>query len=297
MQAPFSPFVIEALVQTISGGPGLGSNEPPIGLYRTASEIDGFLMSCGLDPSPAAGSRLPRLRASLVWAADGHGGFERIQRCVEAVTDPRGYFGQPDKAQAVLECMNTSLRGDGYEVVITNGKALLRKIGTSSAAIAALSEKTATFDFDTVSHEIDRALKDVEDDPEDSVTAACSLIEAVCRSILLELSLELPAKKDIDGLVRAVQEPLDLSPGRSNLPEEVEADVRQVLSGLTSVAKGVGALRTHAGDAHGRERGRKRIDARIARLALHAASALALFLIETWERKEQRVLPQHERQP
>jgi hypothetical protein len=52
-------------------------------------------------------------------------------------------------------------------------------------------------------------------------------------------------------------------------------------------------LRTHGGDAHGREKGFKRIDARIARLALNAASTIALFLIETWERKERRALPQH----
>jgi len=67
------------------------------------------------------------------------------------------------------------------------------------------------------------------------------------RSILIELKLELPAKKDIDGLVRAVQVPLRLSPGRNDLPAEIEADLRQVLSGLTSVAKGIGALRTHGG--------------------------------------------------
>ena len=48
---------------------------------------------------------------------------------------------------------------------------------------------------------------------------------------------------------------------------------------------GVGALRTHGGDAHGREKGYARVDARIARLAIHAASTAALFLIETWRRK------------
>jgi hypothetical protein len=126
------------------------------------------------------------------------------------------------------------------------------------------------------------------------VTAACSLLESVCRSILLELGLPLPAKKDIDGLIRAVQEPLNLSPGRSDLPAEIQQDVRQVLGGLTSVAKGIGALRTHAGDAHGREKGFKRIDARIARLAITAASSLALFLIETWEQQQHRALPLRE---
>jgi len=37
-----------------------------------------------------------------------------------------------------------------------------------------------------------------------------------------------------------------------------------------------------------------RIDQRIATLAIHAASTVALFLIQTWQRKyPQRVLPVH----
>ncbi|WP_316232324.1 abortive infection family protein [Bradyrhizobium sp. SZCCHNR1051] len=34
-----------------------------------------------------------------------------------------------------------------------------------------------------------------------------------------------------------------------------------ILSGLNSVVNGVGSLRTHVGDAHGRERSYRRIDA------------------------------------
>ncbi len=82
-------------------------------------------------------------------------------------------------------------------------------------------------------------------DPGDAVTTACSLIESVRRSILIELGLPLPPKKDIDSLVCAVQAPLGLSPGRTDISAEIEADVRQVLSGLTSVAKEIGALHRH----------------------------------------------------
>src|SRR3546814_17231975 len=102
--------------------------------------------------------------------------------------------------------------------------------------------------------EIARALPNLESDPEDAVTAACSLIEAVCRSILVELKVPLPPKKDIDGLIRAVQGPLGLSPGRSDLPPEIEADIRHTLSGLTPIAKGISAFRAHGGDCDGRRR-------------------------------------------
>jgi len=139
---------------------------------------------------------------------------------------------------------------------------------------------------------LERALASSQTDPEDAVTAACSTVESVCRSILIELGQPLPAKKDIQGLYNAVKQPLGLSPDRSDIDPLIANDVRQILSGLATVIGGVGALRTHGGDAHGREKGYARIDARIARLSIHAASTAALFLIETWQRKfPARLLP------
>lgn len=200
---------------------------------------------------------------------------------------------EPEKAGVVREHINRVLEPDGLAVTVLGGKAHLTKRETTGVIVEPFISKVEILDFDTVQIEIARALPSIQQDPEDAVTAACSLIEAVCRSILLELDRPLPSKKDIDGLLKAVQEPLGLSPGRTDLPAEIEQDVRQVLGGLTSVAKGVGALRTHGGDAHGREKGFQRIDSRIARLALNSASSIALFLIETLERKEHRTLPQH----
>ena len=291
MTTSFSTFTLEALVQVISGGPGLGNNEPPIGLYRSASEIDGFLMACGIDTARSEGSRLPALRGCIHWAARQENGDELIGRAIEKVADPRNHAREPGKTQAVLDHLNLNLAADGFEVALFGGRAVLRKRGSGAAVVGAISEKTATLDFGTVSRDLDRATRNAEEDPEDAVTAACATLEAVCRSILVELELDLPAKKDVSALVRAVQEPLGLSPGRTDLPDLIAGDIRKVLSGLTPATEGIGALRTHGGDAHGRERGHRRIDPRIARLAIHAASTVALFLIETWELKMQRSLP------
>lgn len=141
------------------------------------------------------------------------------------------------------------------------------------------------FDFDTVLDEIERARAFIEDDPEDAITAACSLVESVCRSILVELNLPLPKDLSVAPLYRAVREPLGLSPDK-DLPDSRNVDdVRTVLAGISNAVGGIGALRTHSGDAHGREKGTARVDARIARLAVSSASALAVFLIESWDRK------------
>lgn len=290
----FSPFVIKALVDTITGGGG-NDQTPPIGIYRSGPKIEQFFLDCGLNMRIGTSSRVPATLECLRSAARSYDdkGREYITRVIERVCDPRDYLADPEKAKAVRDYINAALAPDGLAVAIVNGRAVLSELHASGMIVEPFIQKVATLDFDTVQMEIARALPNLENDPEDAVTAACSLVEAVCRSILIELELSLPAKRDIDGLVRAVQEPLGLSPSRSDLPADIEADIRQILGGLTSVAKGIGALRTHGGDAHGREKGFRRIDPRIARLAINAASTLALFLIETWERQQNRTLPQH----
>lgn len=166
--------------------------------------------------------------------------------------------------------------------------------GFAPPVLGSLSGVAETLDFDTVARDLDRALTSAKEDPEDAVTAACSTVESVCRSILIELNEPLPDKKDIKGLFNAVRKPLGLSPDKPDLDPLIADDVRKILSGLATAIEGIGALRTHGGDAHGRERGYTRIDQRIASLAIHAASTVALFLIQTWQRKyPQRVLPAH----
>ena len=97
------------------------------------------------------------------------------------------------------------------------------------------------------------------------------------------------AKQDVKGLVTEVGKHLNISPGRKDLPAEFEQDIRQILGGLSSVTSGIGALRTHAGDAHGRGKLRAAADARIARLAIHSASTVSLFFIETWQNRDAKV--------
>ncbi|MBY5439065.1 abortive infection family protein [Rhizobium leguminosarum] len=294
MSGRFSPFVIKALTDVITGGAGQGPDvTEPIGVYRSGPKIEALFLDCGLDMRIGSSSRVPATIQFLRDLAPQWDGDEAMKRVILRVCDPREYLSAPEKAVAVRQHLNAALEADGLAVTIVSGIAHLVERTGAGLIVEPFISKVTKLDFDTVQIEIARALPSLSDDPEDAVTAACSLIEAVCRSILIELGLPLPPKRDIDGLLKAVQEPLGLSPGRADLPGEIEQDVRQVLGGLTSVAKGIGALRTHGGDAHGREKGFRRIDPRIARLALNSASSIALFLIETWESKQHRHLPQH----
>lgn len=292
MRYSFSPLTLDVLTDVITGG-SANDPTPSIGIYRSAWYLKEFMRTCG-ERFEVEGSRVASFRQKLseIEFVDDSG--RQLVKLFEHAADPRHYLADPQKATAVVEHLNQALQLDGYELVRAHGKPTLCPLGARVAVVGAFAEKSTALNFETVSRDIERALSNADLDPEDAVTAACSTLEAVCRSILVELAIPLPAKKDLTSLVRAVQEPLDLSPGRSDLPPDIADDIRQVLSGLTTTAKGIGALRTHGGDAHGRERGRKSVDARVARLAIHASSTLALFLIETWERKQKRALPVRE---
>jgi hypothetical protein len=119
------------------------------------------------------------------------------------------------------------------------------------------------------------------------------MLESVCKSIIAARQITPPKSLDIQSLYKAVREPLGLSPNKNVVDSEIEADVRTILSGLSNSIQGIGALRTHSGTAHGRERGFRRLDPRIARLAVSTSSALTLFLVETWEKRfpEDKLLP------
>jgi hypothetical protein len=280
-----SPQSIEALVQVISGGRGMNyDTAPAIGKYRSASQLESFMRNCGVLMSIGSGSRLPTL-SDAIRGVMQRGEHHTMRTIIESAADPRDFVTEPDKLTKLIEHLNQYLIFDGLELQHQGQRVRLVQAGTSAPVLAALAQKTQTIDFDTVQRDLERANTSATSDPEDAVTAACSVIESVCRSVLVELEVGLPDKRDLIGLFKAVREPLGLSPGRTDLPAEVAEDVRQVLSGLHTMVQGIGALRTHAGDAHGRERGYRRIDARIARLAIHSASAVALFIIETWQQK------------
>ncbi len=293
MPFPLSPQAIDALAEIISGGGG-NDPTPPIGIYRSGPKIEKFMRACNVEFA-VSGSRVPSLVIRLIEINNGYEPEKVLPRIVEAAADPRDFTNDPQRHAAVLDHLNRVLRYDGFELQQQALRVRLVVAGHATPVVEQLSGMVETISFDTVQRDLGRALASIEADPEDAITAACSTIESVCRSVLIELGEPLPAKKDVQGLFNAVKGPLGLSPDRSDLDPLIAGDVRTTLGGLATVIQGVGALRTHAGDAHGRERGFARVDARIGRLAIHAASTVALFLIETWQRKfPTRVLHRHD---
>lgn len=148
-----------------------------------------------------------------------------------------------------------------------------------TAPSRSLAEKLREISVKEIEEEFDRAHRTVDADPPAAVTAACAIVEALCKEYISENPhIEMPAKQTIINLWRIVSKDLKLS------PESVEDnDLKRILSGLVSIIDGVGSFRTHAGSAHGQGKRKYRIAARHARLTVHAAHTLCLFVLETWQ--------------
>ena len=247
VEFPLSPQTIEALAEVISGGSAFNGGEP-IGIYRSGPKLESFMRGCNVD-FQLAGSRVPSLVDCPLNLNRGEEPQKVLPRIIEAAANPRDFISDPDRLDRVIEYLNGVLTFDGLELQ-RHGKAVrLVEAGLTTPVLEKLTGVVDTISFDTVRRDLDRALSSARDDPEDAVTAACSTIESVCRSILTELGEPLPAKKDIKGLYNAVRKPLGLSPDRPDIDPIIASDVRTILGGLATIIEGIGALRTHGGDA------------------------------------------------
>ena len=126
--------------------------------------------------------------------------------------------------------------------------------------------------------------------PEDAVGKACSMLETVLRHIIEATNpTAMPEKQDCPGLWKVVRGLLKLDPA-DQLGRQGEDDLKSILSGLAAVVGGLGSLRTHGRAPRGTGPKGYRLKARHARVAVHSASTLAIFLIETWEEHNQAPL-------
>ncbi len=159
------------------------------------------------------------------------------------------------------------------------------KIVSRSTAVPArqLEDLIRDRDLGGVNDEFERALAGVTGDPGAAVTAACSILEALFKVYISDEKLELPTDQSINPLWKVVQSQLGFD------PKAVEDDdLKKVLGGLTSIVQGLGSFRTHTGSAHGRGRPRYKLEPRHARVVVNAAHSLAIFVIESWDKRSEK---------
>ncbi len=191
------------------------------------------------------------------------------------------------ECERLCQLYNSYLKNDGYQLVEktrVSGKPIYsgRYVGVSgSPGINAVREAVSGMDVGYISQQITRMEAAVNQDPELAIGTAKELVETCCKSILLEAGVEFTKNDDLPKLVKATVTLLALTP--DDIPEQAKAaeTIKWLLSNLASITYGVAELRNNYGTGHGKVGANKGLQSRHAKLAVGAASTLAVFLVET----------------
>ena len=164
-----------------------------------------------------------------------------------------------------------------YDLQYVRGGSIAGSLGTPSRTLDNFIRER---DLPALDHEFTRALSNVDQSPREAVSAASNILESVCKVYIAERGLDMPPKQDLKPVWTVVRKDLGFDPGTVE-----DQDLQVILTGLLAIVDGIGALRTHASSAHGAGKKQYKLEPRHARLAIHAAHTLALFILESWQHK------------
>jgi hypothetical protein len=191
----------------------------------------------------------------------------------------------------LLQIFNDNLKVDNFEIIEKtrisnrpifggrlkiNGKESIEKKGADIKRI---------LDADYVTQQINLMESSIENSPHISIGLAKELIETCCKSIFDERKENYDIKWDLPKLMKETTKLLKLTP--DDIPNEAKAasSIKQILGSLSSVVQGIGEVRNEYGSGHGKDGKFIGLQPRHAKLAVGAASTLAIYLLETHELK------------
>jgi hypothetical protein len=193
----------------------------------------------------------------------------------------------PTDAQRMCQLYNQYLQNDGFQIVEKtrlSGKPVYigRYVGVAvMPAVAAAHDTLGGTDPGYVAQQITRMEAAVASDPALAIGTAKELVETCCKTILNARGVVFSRSADLPELAKMTIKELALTP--SDIPDTAKAaeTVKRLLSNLATITQGVAELRNQYGTGHGKAAGSKGLGPRHAKLAVGAASTLAVFLAET----------------
>lgn len=192
----------------------------------------------------------------------------------------------------LLQLLNDNLKSDNYEIVEktrisdrpifvgrlkVTGKDSIEKKGKEIKRI---------LNAEYVTQQINLMESSIEVAPHISIGLAKELIETSCKSIIEERNEQYDKDWDLGRLMKETTKLLKLTP--SDIPNEARAasSIKQILGSLSSVVQAIAEVRNEYGSGHGKDGKFKGLQPRHAKLAVGAASTLAIYLLETHELKK-----------
>ena len=192
----------------------------------------------------------------------------------------------------MLHIFNENLKNDNYEIIeksrISERPIFVGRIRVAGneTIIKKGSNLKQILNADYVSQQINLMESSIENAPHISIGIAKELIETCCKSIFDERSEAYDRNWDLPRLMKETTKLLKLTP--DDIPNQAKAanSIKQILGSLSSVVQGISEIRNEYGSGHGKEGRFKGLQPRHAKLAVGAASTLAIYLLETHELKK-----------
>ncbi len=192
----------------------------------------------------------------------------------------------------LLQIFNDNLKEDSFEIIEKtriSGKPIFvgrLKITGKESIQKKGSDIKKIMNADYVSQQINLMEVSIENSPYISIGLAKELIETCCKSIFDERIETYDKNWDLPKLMKETTKLLKLTP--DDIPNEAKAasSIKQILGSLSSVVQGIGEVRNEYGSGHGKDGKFMGLQPRHAKLAVGAASTLAIYLLETHEIKK-----------
>lgn len=193
----------------------------------------------------------------------------------------------PAEAERICQLYNHYLRNDGFQIVEKtrlSGEPVYVGRHVGVAVTPALGAARATLggtDPGYIAQQITRMETAVLNDPSLAIGTAKELVETCCKTILEARNVSFSKAADLPELIKATVKILALAP--ENIPDSNKAadTIRRLLNNLATITQGIAELRNQYGTGHGKVARSKGLGPRHAKLAVGAASTLAVFLAET----------------
>jgi hypothetical protein len=197
----------------------------------------------------------------------------------------------PAEAERICQMYNQYLSSDGFQIVEKtklSGKPVYvgRHVGVGiTPALTAAKHTLGGTDPGYIAQQITRMEVAVLNDPALAIGTAKELLETCCKTILEARGIAFSKSADLPELMKQTVKELRLTP--DNIPTQAKAShtIKRLLSNLATITQGISELRNQYGTGHGKAAGAKGLGARHAKLAVGAASTLAVFLAETHNEK------------
>lgn len=199
-----------------------------------------------------------------------------------------------EEAERLVQMYNGHLKNDGFQIIEKmriSGKPVFvgRFMGiVKTPGLAAVSAAALVADSAHVSQQITRMEAAVESDPALAIGTLKELVESCCKTILSECGVAVPDNADLAQLVKLTTKQLKLTPDDIADRTKASDTIKRLLSNLATITQGIAALRNQYGTGHGKHAGSKGLEPRHAKLAVGAASTLAVFLVETHDARRMR---------